>query len=202
VSVKRTINSVTKRHIEKFVVGNRQKQDDQDAENLWYLDNAIQAPGTGHTTVTGLDHLEGETITVLADGVKGSYTVASGSITLGASADTVIAGIAIASEFEPLDLDAQGTIGHQKNLFQTRIQVWRSLGGEIAADGEDYQTIDYETGVQIPDNDYPLLDGFYEIFHESSHRKQKYFRIQHSDPYPFTLQAVMQKFRPDFTPKR
>ena len=192
--VKRTVNGTTRRHIERFTTGNTAKQEANDADNLYYLDAAVKVTGSGLTTVTGLDHLEGETVCVLADGIKGSYVVSSGSITLSVAADTVIAGLPITSEFEPFDLEVEGSIGRRKQLYQSKLMVWRSLGGSIAADGEDYQELVYHTAGELMDESIPLKDGYSEVFHESSHGRQKYWRIQHDEPYPFTLQAVVQSF--------
>lgn len=195
--VRRSINGTVRRHIEKFVVGNTTKQRENDFENLWYLDNAIKVTGTAMTSVSGLEHLEGENITVLADGAVEQHRVVGGSITLNSPADTVIAGIPVTSTFEPLDLEAQGTLGHRKQLHQSRLMLYRSMGGQIATDGKDYQTIIYHTAGELMDTAIPLKDGFTEIFHESSHGRQKFFRIQHDEPFPFTLQAVIQEFKPN-----
>jgi hypothetical protein len=192
--VKRTVNGTTRRHIERFTTGNTAKQEANDADNLYYLDAAVKVTGSGLTTVTGLDHLEGETVCVLADGIKGSYVVSSGSITLSVAADTVVVGLPITSEFEPFDLEVEGSIGRRKQLYQSKLMVWRSLGGSIAADGEDYQELVYHTAGELMDESIPLKDGYSEVFHESSHGRQKYWRIQHDEPYPFTLQAVVQSF--------
>ena len=72
--------------------------------------------------------------------------------------------------------------------------VWRSLGGSIAYDGEDFQDLIYHTAGETMDESIPLKSGYSEVFHESSHGRQKYWRIQHDEPYPFTLQAVVQSF--------
>ena len=69
--VKRTINGVTRRHIEHFTVGNRNKQEANDADNVWHVDSGLKFTGTDLLTITGLDHLEGETVCALADGIKG-----------------------------------------------------------------------------------------------------------------------------------
>ena len=193
-SVKRTINGVEERHIEKFVTGNTLKQQNNDADNLWYLDNAIKAEGN-YVSVSGLDHLEGEVVTALENGNKKTYTVSSGSITLDNPVEgTIIVGIPITSTFEPLDLEGEGTYGKRKQLYQTKLMMWRSLGGYIAVDGKDYQQIVYHTAGDEMDESIPLRDGYSEIFHESRHARQKYWRLQHDEPYPFTVQAVVQTF--------
>ena len=199
-SVKRTINGVTCRHIERFTTSNRSKQRAGDIDNVWYVDAGIKVTGSGLTSVTGLDHLEGETICVLADGIKGEYTVSGGAITLSTPADTVIAGIPVTSEFEPLDIDympgnrSEGTLGKRKQTYQSRLMLFNSLGGSIASDGEDYQDLIYHVAGETMDESIPLKNGYAEVFHESSHSRQKWWRIMHDEPYPFTLQAVLQSF--------
>jgi hypothetical protein len=192
--VKRTINGVTRRHIEHFTVGNRNKQDANDADNVWHVDAGLKFTGTDLLTITGLDHLEGEAVCVLADGIKGSYVVSSGSITLSVAADTVIVGLPVTSTFEPFDLETGESVGKRKQLYQSKLLVWKSLGGSIASDGEDYQDLIYHVAGETMDESVPLKDGYMEIFHESAHSRQKYWRIQHDEPHPFTLQAVVQTF--------
>ena len=147
-----------------------------------------------HDTVSVPEYLEGETVCVLADGIKGSYVVSSGSITLSVAADTVIVGLPITSEFEPFDLETGESVGKRKQLYQSKLLVWKSLGGSIASDGEDYQDLIYHVAGETMDESVPLKDGYMEIFHESAHSRQKYWRIQHDEPHPFTLQAVVQTF--------
>jgi hypothetical protein len=67
VVTERSINSATVRHLEFF---------DDDL----YVDSAVTY--TSGTTLTGLDHLEGEVVAVRVDGFWYTHTVASGQITL------------------------------------------------------------------------------------------------------------------------
>jgi hypothetical protein len=194
VSVKRTVNGTTRRHIERLTTGNTAKQAASDVDNMYFLDASVKVTGTDLTTITGLDHLEGETVYTLADGIKGVYTVVSGSITLDTPADTVVAGLPVTSTFEPFDLETEESIGRRKQLYQSKLLLWNSMGGSIASDGEDYQDIIYHTAGETMDESIPLKNAYSEIFHESSHGREKYWRIQHDDPYPFTLQALAQTF--------
>jgi len=59
-----------------------------------YLHSAIIINQASSTAVSGLDHLEGEEVYCLADGVKqGPFTVASGAITLTTAAAEIIVGL-------------------------------------------------------------------------------------------------------------
>jgi len=196
--VKREVNGDTKRHIEHFTVGNRAKQEALDTDNLWYVDAGVKATGTDLTSVSGLGHLEGETVCVLADGIKGEYVVSSGVITLSIPADTVIVGLPVVSEFEPLDLEVTykggSTYGKRKQLYQSKLMLHKSLGGSIAYDSESYQELIYHTAGEAMDGSIPLKSGYSEVFAEGGHSRQKFWRIKHAEPYPFTLQAVIQSF--------
>jgi hypothetical protein len=77
VTVKRTINGVPKRYIEKFASRNVTEVDD-----FIFLDAAVtKQMGVG--VITGLAHLEGEVVYALVDGVvAGPFTVGSGQIDL------------------------------------------------------------------------------------------------------------------------
>ena len=196
--VKREVNGDTKRHIERFTIDNRAKQEALDTDNLWYVDAGVKATGTDLTSVSGLDHLEGETVCVLADGIKGEYVVSGGAITLSIPADTVIVGLPVVSEFEPLDLEVTykggSTYGKRKQLYQSKLMLHKSLGGSIAYDSESYQELIYHTAGEAMDSSIPLKSGYSEVFAEGGHSRQKFWRIKHAEPYPFTLQAVIQSF--------
>jgi len=107
-------------------------------------------------------------------------------------------GLPITSTFEPFDLEMQfkgdSTYSKRKQLYDSKLLVWRSLGGSIAYDSQDYQDLVYHTAGETMDESIPLKDGWIEVFHEGSHSRQKWWRIQHDNPYPFTLQAVVQNF--------
>lgn len=191
-SVKRTVNGSTVRYIERFTTGNRKLQRDKDLANCWHLDSGKKYTGSPvSNTLTGLDHLEGEEVIVLIDGQTETHTVASGSVTTTLSGDVVIVGLIVCSYFEPLDVEMQGTPSRRRQHFHSKLLINNSFGGEVGNEGEDYTPIIYHKAGD-PMNEITLGDGYYEIFHESSHARQKYWSIKHEDPFPFTLQAVMQ----------
>ena len=105
VVVKRTIGGIDKRYIERLA--SRQWTELEDA---FHVDSGVTYSGTATPVVDGLDHLEGQVVYALADGVQqGPFTVASGEITLTTPAATVHAGLRYTQELETLDLDVQGS---------------------------------------------------------------------------------------------
>lgn len=99
--VNRTINGSTVRYLERWALasecagGTANKQ----------ADAFYHYSGAATTTITGLDHLEGETVIAWADGVDaGSFTVVSGAITLATAAAEVTVGLVYAARFKSAKL--------------------------------------------------------------------------------------------------
>jgi len=105
--VKRTINSQTKRYIEKLVT--RWDGDDDAIRDARFSDSHIRyTKASATSTIPNLWHLEGQSVIALVDGnVQGPKTVASGAITLDTAmvADGVaIVGLAYQSEIADLPI--------------------------------------------------------------------------------------------------
>ncbi len=64
-------------------------------------DSFVVYDSTPATSITGLTHLEGETVVVWADGADvGTHTVASGAITLSVAASKVVVGLGYTAQFK------------------------------------------------------------------------------------------------------
>lgn len=88
--VKRTINGSTKRYLEKFA----QRTQCQGGALSRNIDSHLVISQASSTTISGLSHLEGESVVVWANGKDlGSYTVASGSITVSEAVTSAIVGL-------------------------------------------------------------------------------------------------------------
>jgi hypothetical protein len=113
--VKRTIDGATVRFVERFA--SREVTD----EDAFFVDAGLSYDGAPVTTITNLDHLEGEIVAVLGDSQvefdgdptaanAETYRVTGGSVTLSTSYGVIHAGLPIRfAEIETLDLDVQGT---------------------------------------------------------------------------------------------
>ena len=104
VIVKRTINSVTRRYVEYI---NNYDFDETD-DTTFNFRLQLNYDGSAATTISGLDHLEGQTVSVLADGsTHPDKTVSSGSITLDRSSTKVKVGLPyfIITNYETRSLD-------------------------------------------------------------------------------------------------
>ena len=125
--VKRTINGVEKRFIERL---------DSDT----YTDSCIsQTLSPASNTVTGLDHLDGESCRVRADGsVMESATPASGSITVSREVEEVEVGLNYDASIKtmPINQDFQDgpILTRKKRVVRVIANLYESLG--VSVNGE------------------------------------------------------------------
>jgi hypothetical protein len=127
VVVNRTINGRTVRYIERM-----HSRQFAAAEDAFFVDAGLTYDSTSNTTVTGLWHLEGEEVAVLADAaVHPLVTVTGGAITLEAAASVVQVGLPIVADVKtlPLSLEAQAFgQGLQKNVNGVALRVNETSG--------------------------------------------------------------------------
>ena len=102
-----------------------------DQEDGFYVDSGLTYDGVPVTSVTGLHHLEGETVQVLSDGaVHPDQVVTDGSVTLEAEASVVHVGLGFVSDLQTLPLSLEGAPaggqGTMKNVNSVRMRVTQS----------------------------------------------------------------------------
>lgn len=127
VVVKRTIGGATKRYVERMA--SRQFVAAADA---FFVDSGLTYSGTPVTTLSGLSHLEGKTVNILADGaVHPQRVVSGGAVTLDNEASTVHVGLPITADLQslPMAFETEGYgQGRVKNVNQVWLRVFRSSG--------------------------------------------------------------------------
>jgi hypothetical protein len=129
--IKRTIGGQTVRYVERL-----EKREILDATNAFCVDSGLTYSGVPATIITGLDHLEGETVVALADGyTTGDHVVSGGSITLGRAASTVHVGLPYTPAMELLDIDTSSaveTVKHREvSVSKVFIEVEGTRGGFV-----------------------------------------------------------------------
>ena len=124
--MKRSIGGADYRYIERL-----QTRIFVDQADGFYVDSGLTYDSTPATTLTGLWHLEGLTVQILADGaVHPDRTVTGGSVTLEAAASTVHIGLGYTSDLQTLPLALEGAPasgqGVLKNVNSVRARVTQS----------------------------------------------------------------------------
>jgi hypothetical protein len=151
------------------------------------------------TTVTGLDHLEGKSLSILADGsVQPARTVVDGSITLQRAASEIHAGLGYISDIETLDIllnvDGAGQ-AKQKKIDAISLKVEQSRGF-FAGNSEETLT-EYK---QRTDEDYGvptrMETGIQRMIMDSSWTTAGRVFIRQIDPLPLTILAITPSVTP------
>jgi len=192
VIVKRTVNGSTRRYVEYLNIFDF---DETDNTSFNFLDSALSYSGTAATTFTGLDHLEGQTIAILADGATHpDKPVSSGSVVLDRSATNVKMGLAYHSILKTMRIDAgsqDGTSqGKTKRIYEITARLYQSVGVEIGPDLSNMERIPFRTSANPMDEGIPVFTGDKEIEFRGNYDTDGYILVRQTQPLPFTILSL------------
>lgn len=196
--VKRTINGATKRYIERLRKHYRDGDGTGIAANSFYSDSHIDFFTLGNTTLTGLDHLEGETVTILADGAAHEdKVVTSGSVTLDRDATFVTIGLPYTATMQTMRFDAgaaDGTAqGKTKRITNVVIRLYETGPGLwIGPDTVNMEEIYFRDSTMNMDEAVPLFSGDKGPREwPEGYEMDARVTVQHRLPLPCSILAVM-----------
>lgn len=148
----------------------------------------------GVDQLSGLDHLEGETVSILADGhVETPQVVVGGAITLPIPRSLIHVGLPIEADLETLDIDtADGAplIDKYKNVETVDMTVESSRGVKI---GPDEDHLEEWKQRELEDMGEPIqpFTGNITVNIESNWNSNGRLFIRQSDPLPLTVLAIV-----------
>lgn len=158
VIVARQIGGTTVRYVERMAA-----MSFSSIATSFFVDSGLTSTNANPvTTVSGLDHLNGRTVNVLADGkVQSQKVVANGSITLDSAASTVTVGLPIVADLQTLpvamQVDGYGQ-GRYKNINKAWLRLYRSSGISIGPDTNNLVPFDpYETTPTLKSDEIQVL---------------------------------------------
>ncbi|MDD5348431.1 MAG: hypothetical protein PHT59_07450 [Candidatus Omnitrophica bacterium] len=189
--VNRTVDGSTKRYVEYMAPD---FGDDQDA--CWFVDCGLAYSGTAATELSGLDHLEGKFVSILADGaVSPDRTVLSGSITIPYAAASVTVGLKFKSILEPMRLEIQGAQGTSqgriKKIHQLAVRFYKTLGAKIGSASGTLDTISFRTPSDLMGQPPALFTGDKVIPFPGGWDRNGFIRIEQEQPLPMTVLSIM-----------
>lgn len=166
-----------------------------DASAAFHLDAGLTYQGTPTAAVHGLEHLEGAEVAILADGaVHPPRIVTAGRIVLERPAACVHVGLAFASRYESLNLEAalaQGSsLGRPKTLTGLELFFLDSLGGAVGPDEAALEPVLARRDGQAMDAPPPLATGVQRLEWRGGWRREKRVFLRHDQPLPFTLAGL------------
>lgn len=150
--------------------------------------------------VAGFDHLEGQTVSILADGnVLPPQVVTGGKVTLFIPASIVHVGLPYVSDLQTLDVELKledGTIQDRKvKIPQVTIRFENSRGGWIGSDETSLVELAQRTA-ESRGSAIPLFSGKYSETLNSGYDRGLSVFFRQADPLPVTILAIMPKVTP------
>jgi len=169
-----------------------------DIDDAFYVDSGLTYDGSATTTVTGLGHLEGKTVQILADGsAHADKVVSNGAITLDRSASTVHVGYSYDSKMQTLRLEggaddgvSQGKI---KRIHGVTVRFLDTVGAEVGPDEDNLDRVFFRDSSMNMDEAIPMFDGDKEVTFPSGYDNDARVFVRQTQPLPMTILAVMRR---------
>jgi len=181
--VRRTVGGATKRYVERF------------SDSILADCGVVGTSGPGASVWTGLAHLEGEEVEVIADGSRlGMHTVSGGQITLERNAFAVQIGLPYTTRIKLLRPEIQtgeGTAqGAAMSTHQIMLLLASSVGGQV--NGKPLTTRTF--GAELLDRPPPQFSGFKGLGTTGWQKGYSDIEITQEEALPFHLLAVVRKW--------
>ena len=183
--VKRQINGQIKRFIERMATRYVEKTEDG-----IFLDCALTYNGEPSRILSGLDHLEGERINLLADGyVIVNKLVQNGQVEIDYPASKIIAGLPYEFEIETLNLEGENTLGLDKIVNEIDINVDKSREDFFIA-GADGSPVQNPLSIESTNNPNYLHSGNVNAFAFINYTENATVHIKQIYPFPLTINSI------------
>jgi hypothetical protein len=198
LSVKRFVDGGVQRQIEIIEKG-RDNINPVDGDD-YFVDSGVFYSGPAETFVSGLAHLEGETVQILADGaVLPDQVVNNGSVTLTTPASKISVGLGYVSDLETMRIEAgsaNGTAqGKIKRISDISIRFFDTLGAQVGPNADKLDIIPFRTSADEMNQAPPRFTGDKKIAFNSGYETEGRIFIRQDQPLPMTVLAIMPKLR-------
>jgi hypothetical protein len=192
VIVKRTVNGITRRYVEYLNVFDF---DQTDNTTFNFLDSALSYSGVAVSTISGLDHLEGQVVGILADGATHpNKTVTSGSISLDRSAKNVKVGLNYTSLLQTMRLNGgsqDGTSqGKTKRIYDITVRMFETIGVEVGSNLSDMERIPFRSSADLMDEGIPPFTGDKQVEFRGNYETDGFIYVRQTQPLPFTILSL------------
>ena len=189
--VKRTISGVTKRYVEvmkTFDFGS-------DTTAAFFVDSGLVYSGSSTSTLSGLYHLEGQTLSILANGATHpDKTVSGGGVTLDFPITSGAVGFGYTSEMQTMRLESgsqDGTSqGKPKRIHDITVRFHETVGAEVGTESGNADRIFFRDSSMNMDQAVPLFTGDKEIEFDGGFVDGDRIYVRQSQPLPMTVLAL------------
>lgn len=152
------------------------------------------------TSLSGLEHLEGETVNILGDGAEQpTEVVTNGAITADTAAAIFCVGLKRKARGRTMRLEggsATGTAqGKHKRIYEAFVRLYKTVGLSIGySESSNLETVVQRTADMDMDEAIPLFTGDKQVtFPASNDERDGYIYFEQDNILPCTLVALMPK---------
>lgn len=169
-----------------------------DARKAFFVDSGLSYSGAPVSEVAGLDHLEGKSVHILADGsYMAARVVSGGKVALDRAASLVHVGLGYVGELEPMPFDITLQTGTAKVLPKRvtacTFRLLHSIGGKVAAGVRPDRSFEpFVEGVEeiVPNQPPRLFSGYRKITLGGGSELDAVVCLRQDLPMPMTVVAV------------
>jgi hypothetical protein len=195
--VRYTVDGATRRYV--CYLGVEDDESGSVAQEDWcYSDQLLTYDGAPNDTISGLDHLEGMTVWVLADGTNHpNRVVTSGAITLTREASKVQIGLPCVATLQTTAMEpgapTGSSFGDTKRAQKVVVRVLRSLGGSVGPDADHLQDMQ-QRPLTTPMGSGPApFSGDVVVDFDGGYATRLQVMVRKDSPRPLTVVAIAPK---------
>ena len=194
VVVKREVDGQIVRYMERFYGPHRDVLEAEDKDNWWYLDAGVRTISDEfRTVVDGLEHLEGETVAILADGAtQAPRVVSGGEIVLQNPAKNVLVGLSYTPILRTMNMDVpipDGTAQTRRGKIHTvSLVVHKSIGFEFSNNDENaWHPYSFRQPEYLMDASVPAFSGVKRFSTGAAYADFCSISIRQNTPMPLCI---------------
>jgi hypothetical protein len=166
------------------------------AEDAFFVDSGLTYDSSPTTEISGLWHLEGQEVAVLADGAEVTgITVENGAITLDQEASVVHVGLRITADVQtmPLSFETQALgQGLTKNVNEVSLRLKDTSGIRIGPTFEDDEMVEMTMRSDEPYGTAPaLMTGVEEVTVLPQWDQDAQVCVRQTTPHPVTILSMV-----------
>lgn len=151
------------------------------------------------TSITGLHHLEGESVSVVADGsVITGHTVSGGSVTLANKASRVHVGLGYTQDLDLLDFEQvtqTGTIQDKRRTIKSVVLELENTRGLFIGPDEDRLVEVQFRNTENYDDPTEMFNGEKEVLIKANESRKSGLLIRNTYPLPITVLSVIARIK-------
>ena len=145
--------------------------------------------------IAGLNHLEGQTVSILVDGATHpTKVVASNQITLDRFGTDVKVGLQYTSILKTMRIDAGSQDGTSqaktKRIFEVTARLFETVGVEVGPDLDNMERVPFRTSADPMDQGIPPFTGDKEVEFRGNYDTDGFMMVRQTQPLPLTLLSL------------